>query len=112
MDFSNITIGQIVAAITSFSVICVALFKLFTVFNQVKENKKEIENLKKELNEVRDENQKTKDEILLKVNQTNEAVNLLCSAISAMIDNELNENKNIDELESVKKQLDAKKGIV
>lgn len=112
MDFSNITIGQIVVAITSFGVICASLFKLFTVFNQVKENKKEIENLKKELNEVRGENQKTKNEILLKVNQTNEAVNLLCSAISAMIDNELNENKNIDELESVKKQLDAKKAIV
>lgn len=112
MNFENITIGQIVVAITSIGVICAFLFKIFSVINEVKENKKEIANLKEELAEVRDENQKTKTEILSKVNQTNEAVNLLCSAISAMIDNELNENKNLDELENVKRQLDAKKAIV
>lgn len=112
MDFESITIGQIVTAIVSIGVICAFLFKVFSALNRIKENEKEIERLKKNLKEVEENNEKQKNEILTKVNQTNEAVNLLCSAISAMIDNELSENKNIDELESVKKQLDAKKAIV
>ena len=35
-----------------------------------------------------------KTELLQKVEATNTAVNLLCSAISAMIDNQLNDNNS------------------
>ena len=112
MDFSNITLGQVAVGITTIGVICAFLFKVFSFFNRVKELEKELAALKAEIEEIKKNNEKQKNEILATVNKTNEAVNLLCSAISAMIDNELNENKNIDELESVKRQLDAKKGIV
>ena len=112
MDFDNITIGQIVGAIVSIGVICTFFFKIFSLFSKVKENEREIQELKKRQEEMEEKTEKQKNEILSTVNKTNEAVNLLCSAISAMIDNELSENKNIDELESVKRQLDAKKGIV
>lgn len=112
MDFNNITVGQIAVAITTIGVICAFLFKIFSLFGQVKENKKEINELKEELEVVKNMNKKEKEEILSKVEETNTAVNLLCSAISAMIDNELNDNNNKDELRNIKKKLDEKKGIV
>lgn len=112
MDFNNITVGQIVVAITSIGIICAFLFKIFSLFNQVKENKKKIEELEKEIKRVEENNKKQKDDLLSKVNETNTAVNLLCSAISAMIDNELDDDNNKDELRAIKKKLDEKKGIV
>lgn len=108
----NITIGQIAVAITTIGVICGFLFKIFSVFTQVKENKKQIELLGGVIQNVKDKNERQKEEILAKVDQTNTAVNLLCSAISAMIDNELNDNKNKDELRAIKQKLDEKKEIV
>lgn len=108
----NITIGQIAVAITTIGVICGFLFKIFSVFTQVKENKKQIELLGSVIQNVKDKNERQKEEILAKVDQTNTAVNLLCSAISAMIDNELNDNKNKDELRAIKQKLDEKKEIV
>lgn len=108
----NWTLGQVATAITVVGVICAFLFKVFSVFNQVKQNKKEIEELKKTIENLKDENKTQKEEILAKVEETNTAVNLLCSAISAMIDNELNENKNKDELRNIKQKLDDKKEIV
>ena len=112
MNFENITLGQVAVALTTVGVIVAFLFKVFSFFNRVKENEKEIESLKLQIKEVKEDSEKRNNEVLATVNKTNEAVNLLCSAISAMIDNELSENKNIDELENVKRQLDAKKGIV
>ena len=112
MDFNNITVGQIAVAITTIGIICGFLFKIFSLFNKVKENEKEIERLNAELEAMKDTNQKQKEEILSKVEETNTAVNLLCSAISAMIDNELNDNKNKDELRLIKQKLDEKKEIV
>ncbi len=108
----NITIGQIAVAITTIGVICGFLFKIFTVFSQVKQNKKDIGELRETIESIRRKNERQKEELLNKVEETNAAVNLLCSAISAMIDNELNENKNKDELRAIKKKLDEKKEIV
>mgnify|MGYP000987230606 CR=1 FL=1 len=48
---------------------------------------------------------------LLKVEETNSAVNLLCSAISALIDNAIT-GGNIEQLKSIKIKLDEKKEIV
>ncbi len=52
-----------------------------------------------------------KDEVIDKVEETNEAVNLLCNAISALLENAISGN-NIKELEEVKEKLDNKKGII
>ena len=112
MDFSNITLGQIAVGITTIGIISAFLFKVFSAFSQIKENKRQIENLSKEIELVKDENEQQKKEILSKVNETNTAVNLLCSAISAMIDSELDNDNNKDELRAIKKELDKKKGIV
>lgn len=112
MDFSNITIGQIAGGIATIGVICAFLFKVFSLFGQVKDNKREIDELRNELEKAKDMNEKQKEEILSKVNETNTAVNLLCSAISAMIDSELDNDNNKDELRTIKKELDKKKGIV
>ena len=112
MDFNNITVGQIVVAIASIGAICAFLFKIFSLFTQVKQNKKDIEELRLEIERVKNENKKQKDDLLFKVNETNQAVNLLCSAISAMIDNELDDENNKEELRAIKKKLDEKKGIV
>ena len=108
----NITLGQIAVGITTIGVICAFLFKIFNVFSQVKQNKKEIDELKIIIKRLQDKNETQKEEILAKVEETNTAVNLLCSAISAMIDNELNDNKNKDELRNIKQKLDEKKEIV
>lgn len=108
----NITLGQIAVGITTIGVICGFLFKIFSVFSQVKQNKKEIDDLKITITRLQDQNETQKEEILAKVEETNTAVNLLCSAISAMIDNELNDNKNKDELRNIKQKLDEKKEIV
>ena len=112
MDFNNITIGQVVVALASIGAICAFLFKIFSLFAQVKENKKQIELLATVIQGVKKENEKQKGEILSTLGETNTAVNLLCSAISAMIDSELDDNNNKDELRAIKKELDKKKGIV
>lgn len=112
MDFNNITLGQVAVAIATIGAICGFLFKVFTLFSQVKENKKKLEELEKELENFKYDNDEQKKDILAKVEETNTAVNLLCSAISAMIDNELNDNKNKDELRAIKRKLDEKKEIV
>ena len=112
MDFTQLTLSQIATAITVVGVICGFLFKLFSIFTQVKNNKNDIEKFRSELTQVQYNNRTQKEELLRKVEQTNEAVNLLCSAISAMIDNELNDNKNKDELRVMKHRLDEKKEIV
>lgn len=108
----NWTLGQIATAITVVGVICGFLFKIFSVFNQVKQNKKDIDELNQLIEKLQDDNKTQKEDILNKVEETNTAVNLLCSAISAMIDNELNDNKNKDELRLIKQKLDEKKEIV
>ena len=108
----NITLGQIAILITTIGVICGFLFKVFSIFNQVKDNQRQIQILETVIQSVKDKNERQKEEILSKVEQTNTAVNLLCSAISAMIDNQLNENKNLNELKIIKQKLDEKKEIV
>lgn len=112
MNFNDISIGELVVAITSIGIICGFLFKVFNALNQINVNAKRIDNLSNEIDKVNNKNERQKEEILSKVEQTNIAVNLLCSAISAMIDNELNDNKNKEELRKMKERLDEKKEIV
>ena len=52
-----------------------------------------------------------RDEVLDKVEETNDAVNLLCSAVSALLSNAISDD-NIEELKAVKQKLDSKKEII
>lgn len=112
MDFNNITIGEIVVAITAIGVVSGFLFKVFSALNQINENRKNIESLESRLEYIKSKNEKQKEELLDKVEHTNVAVNLLCSAISAMIDSELGDSNNKEELRAIKHKLDEKKEIV
>lgn len=112
MNFDSITIGQIVTFITSTGIIFSFLYKIFSLFNQVKLNTKSITKAHERIDNLKEESNKQKDELLNKVEETNLAVNLLCTAISALIDNEINECGNIEALKKIKTKLDEKKEIV
>ena len=54
-----------------------------------------------------------KSELIDKVEETNNAVNLICSAVSALIDDSLQDNQESKrQLRDIKQKLDNKKEIV
>ena len=54
-----------------------------------------------------------KSELIDKVEETNNAVNLICSAVSALIDDSLQDNQESKQrLRDIKNKLDNKKEIV
>lgn len=110
--FANLTLGQIAEGIAVIGVIFGFLFKVFTLFSKVRQNESDIKELKAEIEAQKTANKQQKEEILEKVEDTNSAVNLLCMGLSALIDNELNENSNKEALRSIKQRLDEKKEIV
>lgn len=110
--FQNLTFAQIATDLTVIGVVCGFLFKIFSAFSQIKSNKEDIKELEGKIKLMEEANEKQKEELLDKVEETNSAVNLLCLGLSALIDNELNENSNKDELREIKKKLDEKKEIV
>ena len=110
--FANLTLGQIAEGIAVIGVIFGFLFKIFTLFSKVRQNESDIKELKAEIEAQKTANKQQKEEILEKVEDTNSAVNLLCMGLSALIDNELNENSNKEALRSIKQRLDEKKEIV
>lgn len=111
MDINQINIGEIVTFIVVTGTIVGFGYKLYSFFNQVKENTKEINKTNKRMDALEINNKTEKDDLLLKVEETNSAVNLLCSAISALIDNAIT-GGNIEQLKSIKIKLDEKKEIV
>lgn len=110
--FENFTLGQIATSLATIGVICGFLYKIFSAFNQIKSNKDEVDKLKAKFKLMEEANKQQKEELLAKVEETNSAVNLLCMGLSALIDNELNENSNKDALRAIKQRLDEKKEIV
>jgi len=110
--FQNLTFAQIATDLTVIGVVCGFLFKIFSAFSQIKSNKEEIKELDGKIKLMEEANKKQKEELVAKVEETNSAVNLLCLGLSALIDNELNENSNKDALREIKKKLDEKKEIV
>lgn len=110
--FQNITFAQAATDIGIIIVICGFLYKIFSAFNQIKENEGAIEKLKNKFKLMEEANKQQKEELIDKVEETNSAVNLLCLGVSALIDSELNENSNKDSLREIKKRLDEKKEIV
>lgn len=112
MSLNNITINDAVILITAIGIICGFFYKIFSHFNECKENKKEIDKLKEKFKVMECKRAEEKDELIRKIDVTNNAVNLLCNAISALIDNEINEHKDIDRLKTIKEKLDGKMELV
>ena len=119
--FENLTLGQIAGAIATIGIICAFLFKIFSAFNQIKENKEALANkadqsdvlaLKESFVTLETAYKLQKEDLQKTVDETNAAVNLLCMALSALIDNQLTDNANKDELRLIKQRLDEKKEIV
>lgn len=113
MSFENISIGQIVTFITIVGVICGFAYKIFSFFNQVKQNKDDIKRINNKIEFIENDRKIEKDQLIGKVEETNKAVNLLCSAVSALIDDSILDNQESkQQLKQIKQKLDNKKEIV
>lgn len=112
MDFNSLTIRDIITFIVGVGIICGFFYKLFSFFQQVNTNKDNIERLGKKIQDFKEMKEADREELVKKIDETNSAVNLLCSAISALIDNEITENGNLEELKRIKQKLDDKKELV
>lgn len=104
-------IGQLVTAIAIIGALSGAFYKVFSIISDVKYNKQSIQKLKAQIQAIENEMKHQRDEVIDKVEETNEAVNLLCSAVSALLNNAIS-GDNIDELKAVKQKLDNKKEII
>lgn len=112
MDLTKITLAQISAFIVAVGVLSGLFGKFFSQIYKIKQLEERMKKTEERMNAYETTQKEQKNELLDKVEQTNSAVNLLCSAISALIDNELNDNGSTEELKRIKQKLDDKKELV
>lgn len=113
MNFNDITMGEIVTFITVVGVICGFAYKIFSFFNKVNQNEKDIKIINKKIEFIENDRKIEKDQLIKKVEDTNNAVNLICSAVSALIDDSLLDNEESkNRLKEIKRKLDSEKEIV
>lgn len=114
MNFNELAIGDVVVLITSLGVICGFFYKVFSLFAKVNSTEKLAKDAHLRIDKIKLRQEEEKNELIMKVEETNIAVNLLCRAVSALINCELNEDdiSNIDELKRIKQKLDDKKELV
>lgn len=112
-DINGITLGQIIGGITAIGILSGFFGKFFSQIYKIKQLSEKVEKLEAKVNEFEDTQIKQKSEILEKVEQTNTAVNLICLAVSALIDDSLQDNQETKQrLQEIKNKLDNKKEIV
>lgn len=112
MDLTKITLAQISAFIVAVGVLSGLFGKFFSQIYKIKQLEERMKKTEERMGDYETTQKEQKNELLDKVEQTNSAVNLLCSAISALIDNELNDNGSAEELKRIKQKLDDKKELV
>lgn len=112
MDLTKITLAQISAFIIAVGVLSGLFGKFFSQIYKIKQLEERMKKTEERMDGYETTQKEQKNELLDKVEQTNSAVNLLCSAISALIDNELNDNGSFEELKRIKQKLDDKKELV
>lgn len=112
MDLTKITLAQISAFIVAVGVLSGLFGKFFSQIYKIKQLEERMKKTEERMDGYETTQKEQKNELLDKVEQTNSAVNLLCSAISALIDNELNDNGSAEELKRIKQKLDDKKELV
>ena len=98
MDLTKITLAQISAFIVAVGVLSGLFGKFFSQIYKIKQLEERMKKTEERMDGYETTQKEQKNELLDKVEQTNSAVNLLCSAISALIDNELNDNGSAEEL--------------
>ena len=113
MNFNDVTVGEIVTFITITGVICGFAYKIFSFFSKVNQNEKDIKIINNKIEFIENDRKIEKDQLIQKVEDTNNAVNLICSAVSALIDDSLLDNEESKiRLKEIKKRLDNEKEIV
>ena len=110
---NNITLGGIVAMIVAVGVLAGFFGKFFAQIYKIKQLTEKQGELEKRMDDFEKSQEKQKSELIEKVEETNTAVNLICSAVSALIDDSLQDNQESKQrLRDIKIKLDNKKEIV
>ena len=113
IDINTMTIGTIVASISAIGIISGFFGKFFSQIYKIKQLGEKQKELEERMNKFEESQQKQKSELIDKVEETNNAVNLICSAVSALIDDSLQDNQESkNRLREIKSKLDNKKEIV
>ena len=110
---NNISLGAIVAGIVAIGVLSGFFGKFFAQIYKIKQLGEKQEKLEQRMDDFETSQAKQKSELIDKVEETNNAVNLICSAVSALIDDSLQDNQESKKrLREIKNKLDSKKEIV
>lgn len=110
---NNIALGEIVAGIATIGVLSGFFGKFFSQIYKIKQLGEKQEELERRMNDFETLQKQQKSELIDKVEETNNAVNLICSAVSALIDDSLQDNQESKQrLRDIKNKLDNKKEIV
>lgn len=112
-DVNGITLGQIIGMVTAIGILSGFFGKLFAQMYKIKQLGEKQEKLERRMNDFETLQKQQKSELIDKVEETNNAVNLICSAVSALIDDSLQDNQESKQrLRDIKNKLDNKKEIV
>lgn len=110
---NNITLGGIIAIVIAIGTLSGFFGKLFAQMYKIKHLGEKQEELERRMNDFEILQKQQKSELIDKVEETNNAVNLICSAVSALIDDSLHDNQESKQrLRNIKNKLDNKKEIV
>ena len=112
-DVNGITLGQIIGIVTAIGILSGFFGKFFAKMYKIKQLGEKQEELERRMNDFETLQKQQKSELIDKVEETNNAVNLICSAVSALIDDSLQDNQESKQrLRDIKNKLDNKKEIV
>ena len=112
-DVNGITLGQIIGMVTAIGILSGFFGKFFAQMYKIKQLGEKQEKLEQRMNDFETLQKQQKSELIDKVEETNNAVNLICSAVSALIDDSLQDNQESKQrLRDIKNKLDNKKEIV
>lgn len=112
-DVNGITLGQIIGIVTAIGILSGFFGKFFAQMYKIKQLGEKQEELERRMNDFETLQKQQKSELIDKVEETNNAVNLICSAVSALIDDSLQDNQESKQrLRDIKNKLDNKKEIV
>lgn len=110
---NSISLGAICAGIVAIGVLSGFFGKFFAQIYKIKQLGEKQKELEDRMNKYEENQDKQKSELIDKVEETNNAVNLICSAVSALIDDSLQDNQESKQrLREIKSKLDNKKEIV
>ena len=110
---NNMTLGGITAIIIAIGTLSGFFGKFFAQIYKIKQLGEKVEKLENKMIDFEKLQKNQKTELIDKVEETNNAVNLICSAVSALIDDSLQDNQESKQrLREIKNKLDNKKEIV